>query len=105
MYIGDYRAAARADRDVAPSHAPSISLALAPYSPGGEWPRFGVRDDAVTIEMQLPTGLAGTVLNCHIQASPRSLPLLQRYCHRALNDRRSGQVTAAMVLLLALCGW
>jgi heat shock protein HtpX len=78
---------------------------LAPQFVGCESPRLGVRGEAVTIEMQLPTTQPGMALHCRIEASPRHLPLLRRCCERALNDRRSGQVTAAMVLLLALCGW
>jgi heat shock protein HtpX len=57
------------------------------------------------IEIHVSSGLPGTALCCRIQGSSRDLQQMQRQLNHVLNDQRSGQVIAGMVLLLALCGW
>ena len=57
------------------------------------------------VEINLPSGQAGAMLRCRLEASPQELSRLQRHLHRSVNHRHSEWAIAGMALLLAVCGF
>ncbi len=87
-----------------------MSFAMVPAAPHMEPVRVShANDDVISIELHLITAWPGWALYCRIDGSPQELSDLRRqiHCqiHRDLNHRHSAWMIAAMVLLLALCGF
>jgi heat shock protein HtpX len=60
---------------------------------------------SVRVELNLPANQPGFVLYCRLDATSEELSSLRRHVHRDLNQRQSIWIIAAMVSLLAVCGW
>jgi len=61
--------------------------------------------ESVVLIIFLPTDHPGIVVRCRIEAEYRDLSRFRWHLVRDMNHRRSAWVIAALVLLLALCGW
>ena len=82
-----------------------ISFAMVPAAPHMEPARVSRSNDTISIELHLTTEWPGWALYCRIDGNPQELSSLRRQIHRDDNHRHSAWVIAAMVLLLALCGF
>jgi heat shock protein HtpX len=82
-----------------------ISFAVVPAAPHMEPVRVSRSNDTISIELHLTTEWPGWSLYCRIDGNPQELSGLRRQIHRDVNHRNSAWVIAAMVLLLALCGF
>jgi heat shock protein HtpX len=81
-----------------------VALAVVPAW-HSETHKFSLSGNTVIVELYLPTGQPGTALYCRFHSCAEGFLRLQRQLHRTTNHRRSTQVMAGMILLLALCGW
>jgi heat shock protein HtpX len=81
-----------------------ISFALLPAGPIAEPTRVSQSGGTTIVELHL-AAQPGLLLYCRIDANSRELSFLRRQAHRDLNHKHSAWAIAAMVLLLALCGW
>jgi heat shock protein HtpX len=61
--------------------------------------------ETISVELDFSTDRPSFILRCRIDACTRTLSSLRRRHHRAVNHQHSAWAIAAMVLLLALCGW
>jgi heat shock protein HtpX len=86
-----------------------ISFAMVPATPHMEPVRVSRSSDIISIELHLTTAWPGWALYCRIDGNPQEPSGLRRqiHCqiHRDLNHRHSAWVIAAMMMLLALCGF
>jgi heat shock protein HtpX len=82
-----------------------LSMALLPAAAHLEPIRVSRTGGTVTLELQLSADQPGFVLHCRIDVDSQELSCLRRQVHRDVNHQHSAWVIAAMVLLLALCGW
>jgi heat shock protein HtpX len=82
-----------------------IAFALVPAAPHLEPVRVSRCRDSISVALHLTTDWPGCLLYCRIDGSPQQLSGLRRQIHRDANHRHSAWVIAAMVLLLALCGF
>jgi heat shock protein HtpX len=92
---------------VGAASTPCVSFALVPAA---------APDDAVRcsrsgtiVDVHLPTDRPGVALRCRIDANSQNLAAdlaaLRQHAHRAVNHQHSAWVIAAMVLVLAACGF
>jgi len=115
VFNGGARRAARTGQCVVTGSVPCISLALVRSAPRLEMLRLTRSGAFVTIELHLPTDRLDVVLRCRIDLhfqDPRSQdPRCQNQSSRrrpadqTANRRSSALAIAAMMLLLAVCGW
>jgi heat shock protein HtpX len=95
----------RIEQHAIPSVGCHIAFALVPAAPHLEPVRVLRSRDRISIALHLTTDWPGCLLYCRIDGSPQQLSGLRRQIHRDANHRHSAWVIAAMVLLLALCGF
>jgi heat shock protein HtpX len=82
-----------------------FSFAMVPAAPHVEPLRVSRSDHIITVELLLATDWPGCALYCRIDGSLQDVADLRQHIHRDRNHRHSAWVIAAMVLLLALCGF
>jgi heat shock protein HtpX len=82
-----------------------VAVALLPATPDLEPLRVSQSGGAVRLELHLPADQPGFLVYCRLDATPGEIASLRRQVNRDLNLRQSAWIVAAMVLLLALCGW
>lgn len=82
-----------------------VSLALVAANGQIESPRLWRSGGRLIVEVRLPSGQPGLALICRFCATAHDIASLLRWLNRTHNHRRSGQLIAGMLLLLATCGW
>jgi heat shock protein HtpX len=82
-----------------------VSLALMPAASQLQPVRVTRSGEIISVELRLATDWPGCMLYCRIDGGSQQLAGLRRQVHRDENHRHSAWIIAAMVLLLALCGW
>jgi heat shock protein HtpX len=82
-----------------------VTLALVPSAQSAQPPRYSACGGAILVELDLPSGHPGLAVRVRIHGTTPEILRLQRQLNRTLNGRRSGQVMAGMLLLVAVCGW
>jgi heat shock protein HtpX len=82
-----------------------LSFALIPAAAATPRPRYSRGPRSSRLEIDLPADRSGFAIRCRVDASAENIARVRRDFHRASNHRSSAQVIAAMVILLAACGW
>jgi heat shock protein HtpX len=83
--------------------APWISLELVRFAPTGML-RVSQSAASVVVDLHLPTDRPGVALRCRIEVQDQKSPARQ-HSRQTANHRSSTLAIAAMMLLLAVCGW